>query len=401
MLMNLSEKALGISQSPTLAINAKSKQMKKEGHDIVGFGSGEPDFDTPEYIKRAAVEALNEGFTKYTPVGGIPGLRSAAADYIAESTGVSYDANQVMISNGAKQCLFNALYCLLNPGDKVLIPSPYWVTYPELVKLCGGEPIFVPTNEKEGFKLKADILEPFIDDKVKALIINSPNNPTGSVYPKEDLEEIAQLAIKNNITVISDEIYEKLLYDGEKHTSIVSINDDMFDRTIVINGVSKSYSMTGWRIGFIAGPENIVKAMTNLQSHTTSNPNSIAQKASLVALTNPLKDETVKEMVDAFLNRRNYMLNRIKNIPALSCSVPKGAFYIALNISGTFGKKLNGKEIYDSTSFADQLLENYKVSVVPGIAFGSEEIVRISYATSMQNIEKGFDRIEEFISLLK
>ena len=399
--MNLSQRAQDISPSPTLAVDAKAKQMKKEGQDVIGFGAGEPDFDTPEYIKSAAISAINAGFTKYTPVGGIQELKDAVSQYIKSSTGISYSQNQIMVSNGAKQCLFNALYCLVNSGDKVLIPTPYWVSYPELVKLCGGIPVFVPTHEIADFKLKAEDLKPFIDEKTKVLIINSPNNPTGSVYTKQDLEEIAQIAREKDIFVISDEIYEKLIYDGEKHVSIASVKKDMYDRTLVINGMSKAYAMTGWRIGFVAGPEKLIKAMTNFQSHSTSNSNSIAQKASLEALTNPEKQKIIDKMVNEFSKRRDYMVDRINKIPDLSCRLPKGAFYVMINITKTFGKQVDGKYIKDSSSFAELLLEKFKVAVVPGIAFGNDDFVRLSYATSMENIKKGLDRITNFICCLK
>lgn len=399
--MNLSEKAKGISPSPTLAVDAKAKQMKKEGQDVIGFGAGEPDFDTPDYIKAAAVSAIKQGFTKYTPVGGIIELKDAISKYLQESTGTFYKQSQVIVSNGAKQCLFNALYCLINPGDKVLIPSPYWVSYPELVKLCGGIPVFVETKEEDDFQLKADALIPHIDDRTKVLIINSPNNPTGSVYSWEDLKKIAEIAAEKDIFIISDEIYDKLIYDGEKHSSIISVDEAMKDRTIVINGMSKTFAMTGWRIGFAAGPEKLIEVMTDFQSHTTSNPNSIAQKASLEALLNYNNQDIVASMVEEFSERRIYMVNRINQIPYLSCRLPKGAFYVMMNISATFGKQLDGKYIKDSTGFAELLLEKYKVAVVPGVAFGTEEYVRLSYATSMENIKKGLDRIEEFVKALK
>ncbi|MDK2878111.1 MAG: aspartate aminotransferase [Thermoanaerobacteraceae bacterium] len=399
--MNLSEKAKGISPSPTLAVDTKAKQMKKEGQDVIGFGAGEPDFDTPDYIKTAAISAVNQGFTKYTPVGGILELKDAISKYLEESTGTSYKQSQIIVSNGAKQCLFNALYCLINPGEKVLIPSPYWVSYPELVKLCGGEPVFVNTKEEDDFQLKVEALKPLIDDKTKVLIINSPNNPTGSVYSKEDLKEIAKIAAERDIFIISDEIYDKLIYDGEKHTSIVAVDEAMKNRTVVINGMSKTFAMTGWRIGFAAGPDKLIEAMTDLQSHSTSNPNSIAQKASLEALTNSTKQDTVARMVKEFSARRTYMVDRINEIPYLSCRLPKGAFYVMMNISATFGKQLDGIYIKDSSSFAEILLEKYKVAVVPGVAFGTEDYVRLSYATSMENIKKGLDRIEEFVKALR
>lgn len=398
--MFTSERARGISPSPTLAVDAKAKQMKKEGHDIIGFGAGEPDFDTPDYIKSAAISAINQGLTKYTPVGGTRELKTAISNYLEAETGISYDENQITVSNGAKQCLYNALYCLLDSGDKVLIPSPYWVSYPEMVKLCGGTPVFVPTTEDNGFMLKADTLKKYIDKKTKVLIINSPNNPCGCVYSKQDLEQIAKLAIENNIFVISDEIYEKLIYDSEEHVSIASY-ENMPERTLMINGVSKSFAMTGWRIGFAAGPKQLIKAMENVQSHSTSNPNSIAQRASVEALTNSVKEKTVRMMVDEFSERRKYMAERINSIKNLSCRLPKGAFYVFMNISGTFNKQCDGRTIKNSTDFSEILLEKYKVAVVPGIAFGADDYVRLSYATSMENIKKGLDRIEEYAQNLK
>lgn len=395
--MFLSEKAKGISPSPTLAVDSKAKQMKSEGYDVIGFGAGEPDFDTPSFIKSSAINAINEGFTKYTPVGGIPELKKAIADIFNEELGLTYKPGEIVVSNGAKQCLYNALYCLVNPGDEVLIPHPYWVSYPELVKLCGGTPVFVPTYEKDDFKMKKDVIEPLVTSKTKVIIVNSPNNPTGSVYSKKELEDIAELAIRYNLFIISDEIYDKLIYDGEKHISIATLGKEVFDRTLIVNGVSKAYSMTGWRIGYAAGPEEVVKAMTDFQSHTTSNPNSIAQKAALEALTNPERKKAISSMVEEFSKRRDYMVERINQIPGLSCIKPKGAFYVMMNITKTFGKKIKGFEINNSTDFAQKLLENYMVAVVPGIAFGTEDFVRLSYATSLKNIEKGLDRIENFV----
>lgn len=398
--MNLSQKARNISPSPTLAVDAKAKQMKKEGKDIIGFGVGEPDFDTPDYIKSASVSAIDEGFTKYTPAGGIQELKIAIAETLYKNMGIHYEPTQVIVSNGAKQCLFNALYSLLDPGDEVLIPTPYWVSYPELVKLCGGKPVFVSTKQEDEFKLKAENILPLINDKTKVLIINSPNNPTGSVYTRDDLEKIAQIAIEKGIFVISDEIYEKLIYDGQKHTSIASIKN-MQARTLVVNGVSKAYAMTGWRIGYAAGPENLIKAMTNLQSHTTSNANSIAQKASLEALKNKIQEKIINEMVNEFSKRRLNMVAGINKIEGASCRLPKGAFYVMMNITDTIGKQIDDKRIKDSISFSEVLLEKYEVAVVPGIAFGADDFVRLSYATSMENINKGLNRIEEFINALK
>lgn len=398
--MILSKKSKSISPSPTLAVDAKAKQLKSEGHDVISFGAGEPDFDTPDYIKSAAIGAINSGFTKYTPVGGIVELKKAVADAFKEEIGVDYEANQIIVSNGAKHCIFNALYCLCDEGDEVLIPSPYWVSYPEMVKLCGGTPVFVPTFEREDFKLKAENIKPLITERTKVLIINSPNNPTGSVYTREDLEEIADLALEHNIFVISDEIYDKLVYDGEKHVSIASLGEEIYNNTLVVNGVSKAYSMTGWRIGYAAGPKELIKAMTDFQSHATSNPNSIAQKAALGALKNPARKQAVGTMVEEFAKRREYMVERINKIEGISCRMPKGAFYVMMNVSKTFGKYIDGKLIENSTAFAEALLERYKVAVVPGIAFGADEYVRLSYATSMENIKEGLDRIEKFVKEL-
>ncbi|SHM75102.1 aspartate aminotransferase [Caldanaerovirga acetigignens] len=395
--MDLSRKSKCISPSPTLAVDAKAKQLKSEGHDVISFGAGEPDFDTPDFIKFAAIEAINQGFTKYTPVDGIQELKKAISEALREEIGVDYEATQVIVSNGAKHCLFNALYCLCDEGDEVLIPSPYWVSYPEIVKLCGGTPVFVPTFESQDFKLKADNIKPLINEKTKVLIINSPNNPTGSVYTREDLLDIAELALKYDIFIISDEIYDKLVYDGERHISIASLGKEIYSNTLVVNGVSKAYSMTGWRIGYAAGPKELIKAMADFQSHATSNPNSIAQKAALEALKNPDKKQAVNNMVEEFANRRKYMVDRINNIDGLSCRMPKGAFYVMMNVSKTFGKYIEGRVIKDSTTFAEALLEKYKVAVVPGIAFGADEYVRLSYATSMKNIKEGLDRIEQFV----
>lgn len=398
--MFLSQKAQIISPSPTLAVDAKAKRMKNEGYDIIGFGAGEPDFDTPDYIKSAAISAINRGLTKYTPVGGIKELKNAVSDYLKKQTGISYAQDEIIVSSGAKQCLFNALYCLIDAGDKVLIPSPYWVSYPEMVKLCGGIPVFVPTIE-DGFMLKADTLEKFIDNQTKVIIINSPNNPCGCVYSKHDLEQITKLAVEKNLFVISDEIYGELIYDRAEQVSIVAF-DNMLERTLVVNGVSKSFAMTGWRIGFAAGPKHLIKAMENLQSHTTSNPNSIAQIASVEALTSfTQKDEVLKIMVNEFSKRRNYMVDRINSMKYLSCSLPLGAFYVLMDISETFNMQCNGNTINNSTDFAQILLENFQVAVVPGIAFGADNFVRLSYATSMENIKKGLDRIEQFVMSLR
>lgn len=395
--MILSKKALSIAPSPTLAIDEKAKAIKSKGGHVISFGVGEPDFDTPEFIKTAAKKAMDEGFTKYTLVGGTLELKSAIASYIAEDTGVYYNENQIIVSNGAKQSLYNALFCLINPGDEVIIPSPYWATYPEIVKLCNGKPVFVPTNEEEDFKLKANALKSALTEKTKIIIINTPNNPTGSVYSIKDLVDIAELALDNNLIIVADEIYSKLIYDDNKHISIPSLNRDLKEKTVLINGASKTFAMTGWRIGFAAGPENLIKSMNSFQSQTTSNPNSLAQKATIEALTNPIRKKSINNMVKTFEKRRNYIVDRINNNKYLSARLPKGAFYVMMNISKILGKKIDNNIIADSTDFAQFLLEKSKVAVVPGDAFGAAGYVRLSYATSMENIKEGLNRIEDFL----
>lgn len=394
--MELSEKIASIAASPTLAIDAKFKEMKAEGIDVVGFGAGEPDFDTPVHIKEAAIKAINEGFTKYTPAAGTIQLRKAIADKLKNDNGISYEPTDIVVSNGAKQSIVNALCAVINPGDEVLIPVPYWVSYTEMVKIADGESKFIYTKEEDDFKFTPEELENAITDKTKVLIMNSPSNPTGMVYSKEELEKIADICVKNNIIVIADEIYEKLIYDGS-HTSIASLNDKIKDLTITVNGVSKSYAMTGWRIGYTASNSKIAKMMSNLQSHATSNPNSIAQVAALAALTGP-QDE-VEKMREVFKQRRDYMVNRINSIDGVSCKTPHGAFYIMMSIEKLIGKTVAGTLITGSDVFAQEFLEKAKVAVVPGKGFGADSYVRWSYATSMENIEEGLNRLEKFLSM--
>ncbi|AKN29491.1 aspartate aminotransferase [Clostridium carboxidivorans P7] len=397
--MILSKKAQQIQPSITLAITAKAKKMKSEGIDVIGFGAGEPDFNTPENIQNAAIQAIKQGFTKYTAASGITELKEAIANKFYKDNGLKYNASQIIISTGAKQCLANAFSATLNPGDEVIIPIPYWVSYPELVKLADGVPVFVETSEANNFKYDIKDLEKAITDKTKIILVNSPNNPTGTVYTKEELIAIAQLAKKHDLIILSDEIYEKLIYGDEKHISIGSLSEDAYNRTITINGVSKTYSMTGWRIGYAAANEEIIKLMSSLQSHTTANPNSIAQYASVEALNS---DEVqIEKMVKEFKSRRDYMVKKINEIENLSCTEPKGAFYVMMNISKTFGKKSNGCEVKDSLTFSQALLEKEKVAVIPGIGFGMDNYVRLSYATSMDNIKAGLDRIEKFVAELQ
>lgn len=398
--MILSKKAEKIEPSITLAITAKAKQMKADGIDVIGFGAGEPDFNTPEYIQNAAVKAMKDGFTKYTPASGILELKSAIKKKFEKDNKLSYSENQIIVSTGAKQCLANVLSAVLNPGDEVIVAVPYWVSYPELIKLADGIPVFVNTREENGFKYTIEDLEKAVTDKTKLIIINSPNNPTGTVYTEEELENIAEFAKKEDIFIVSDEIYEKLIYDGNKHVSIAGISEDAYNRTVVVNGFSKTYAMTGWRLGYAAsGNEKVIKLMSNIQSHTTANPNSIAQYAGVAALKYDSPD--VKKMIEQFDKRRKYMLQKIDEIDALSAFIPEGAFYVLLNISRIFGRKCSGTLIEDSLGFSKLLLEKEKVAVIPGAGFGVENYVRLSYATSMDNIVQGLDRIEKFIKELK
>jgi len=394
--MILSKKALSISPSSTLAIDAKAKRMKAEGIDIIGFGAGEPDFDTPDHIKQAAIKAINDGFTKYTPASGTLDLKKAICEKFKKENGLDYTPANIVISNGAKHSLVNAFQAICNPGDEVIVPAPYWVSYPEMIKLADGVPVILNTTEEDNFKFTIDKLEAAITDKTKAIVINSPSNPTGMVYSEEELRAIAEIAVKKNIFIISDEIYEKLIYDGYKHISIASFDEKIKDLTIIINGMSKTYSMTGWRIGYSASNAEIAKIMGNVQSHATSNPNSIAQKAAEAALTGP--QDAVEMMKAEFVKRRDYMVDRINKIEGLSCIKPNGAFYVMMNISKLIGKVIDGVVIKGSDDFADLLLEKANVALVPGSGFGTDIHVRLSYATSMENIKEGLNRIEKFLT---
>ncbi|MCM1991134.1 pyridoxal phosphate-dependent aminotransferase [Oceanirhabdus seepicola] len=397
--MELSSKAKKISPSLTLAITAKAKELKAKGVDIVSFGAGEPDFDTPENIQEAGIKAIKAGLTRYTAASGIVELKAAITEKFQKDNNLTYKKSQIIVSTGAKQCLANAFQAILNPGEEVIIPGAYWVSYPELIQLADGVPVIVETKEENEFKYNIDELKAAINDKTKAILVNSPNNPTGTVYGKEDLEKIAEIAKEHDLVIISDEIYEKLLYGEEKHVSIASLSEDAYNRTIVINGVSKAYAMTGWRIGYAAASEEITKLMTSLQSHVTSNPNSVAQYAALEALTGDQND--VANMVKAFEKRRDFMVETVNQIDSVSCIKPKGAFYVMVNISETFGKSINGKVINTSMEFAEAILEEEKVAVIPGIAFGMEGYIRLSYATSMELIKEGLKRLENFIKKMQ
>lgn len=396
--MELSRKAQAIEPSLTLAITAKAKEMKEKGIDVISFSAGEPDFNTPKNIINAAIKAMEDGNTKYTSVNGILQLREAICKKFKDDNGLEYNPSQIVVSTGAKQSLANTFLAILNPGDEVIVSTPYWVSYPELIKLADGKPVFVEGDEKSNYKFTKENLEKAVTEKTKAIVLNTPNNPTGTIYNKEELEVIADFAKKYDIIIISDEMYEKLIYDNENHISIASLSKDAYERTIVINGLSKSYAMTGWRIGYCATSEKIAKLMISIQSHVTSNVCSITQYAALEALNGP-QDEITK-MINEFEKRRNYMINRIESIDNLSIVKPKGAFYIMINIENCLGKEINGKILNDSMEFCASLLENEKLAVIPGKAFGLNNYIRVSYATSMEAIKEGLNRIESFIKKL-
>jgi aspartate aminotransferase len=378
-----------LTPSLTLAVDSKAKAMKAEGIEVFGFGAGEPDMDTPEHIKAAAITALQQGRTKYTPSAGIPELRQAISQKFLKDNGLDYKSSQVIVSNGAKQSCFNAIAAVVNEGDEVIIPAPYWLSYPEMVRLVGGQPVIVETREENNWKLTAEDFENAMTPRTKMIIINSPGNPTGSIYTREELKALAEVAAEEDIFILSDEIYEKLTYDGAEHISIASISPEAYDLTITVNGFSKAYSMTGWRLGYLAAPEPIARAIDSMQSHMTSNPCSFAQYGGLAALTGD--QQCVNDMRDEFDIRRQYMFERLTQIPGISAVRPQGAFYVLANISA-LGLK--------SQNFADRLLTKANVAIVPGIAFGDDRTVRLSYATSLDVIKSGLDRIEEFCKTL-
>jgi aspartate aminotransferase len=387
--MQLSSRATSLTPSLTLSIDSKAKAMKSEGIDVCSFGAGEPDFDTPEHIKAAAMAALEAGFTKYTPSSGIPDLRQAVADKFLIDNGVDYKPSQIIISDGAKHSCYNAILATCQPGDEVIIPTPYWLSYPEMVRLAGADPVFVYTKEEDGWKLTAEEFENAMTPRTKMIILNSPGNPTGAVYTKEELQALASVAAEEEILILSDEIYEKLVYDESRHISIASLGQEYYDLAITVNGFSKSYAMTGWRIGYLGAPEPIAKAIDSIQSHSTSNACSFAQKGALAALRGD--QQSVADMRDEFNLRREYMLERFSKMPHVSVVRPNGAFYVLVNIS-----KLG----LTSQNFADRLLSKANVAVVPGIAFGDDRTLRFSYATSLDVIKKGMDRFEEFCRTL-
>lgn len=399
MTTGIARRAGAIKPSPTLAMAAKAKAMKAQGIDVVDFGVGEPDFDTPENVKQAGIKAIQSGFTKYTPAGGTDELKDAVVDKLKKDNGLTYERSQVLISCGAKHSLYNIAEAIFDPGDEVIIPSPYWVSYPDQVILNDAVPVIVETTEQEGFRISAAKLEKAITGKTKAIVLNSPSNPTGLAYDRKTLEEIAAVAVKHRIYVISDEIYEKIVYDGFTHISIASLGPEIKELTIVVNGVSKSHAMTGWRIGYAAGPRDVITAMANIQSQSTSNPASISQKAALEALRGP--QDFLPVMNAEFDKRRKYMVERLNKMKGVSCMLPVGAFYAFPNVSKLYGRSAGGKTVKNSADLAVYLLEAAKVALVSGDSFGADAYIRLSYATSMELIKKGMDRIEEAVNELK
>jgi aspartate aminotransferase len=384
--MEAASRVQELTPSRTLAIDARAKEMKAKGEDVVGFGAGEPDFDTPEHIKAAAMGSLDAGFTKYTPSAGIPELRTAISEKLKADNELDYKPNQIIVGCGAKHACFNALMATIEPGNEVIIPSPYWVSYPEMVRLCGGIPVPVATSAENGYKITGDQFREAMTPLTKMIILNTPGNPTGSVYTENELAGIADVALDEEILILADEIYEKLVYDNAKHISIASMSRDVYNLTLTVNGFSKPYAMTGWRLGYVAAPEEIAEKIDSMQSHSTSNMTSFAQKGALAALKGP--QECVEEMREEYDRRRKRVCELLDGIPSLSYVRPQGAFYVMVDISRTG---------HNSDRFAEDLLEKAKVAVVPGSAFGNDQTVRISYATSLEAIEEGMRRLKAFL----
>ncbi len=387
--MKLASRVNQVTPSLTLAIDSLAKEMKKNGEDVCSFSAGEPDFDTPTHIRAAAKKALDEGKTRYGPAAGEAGLRKAIAEKLLRDNQLAYNADNVIVTNGGKQSLYNLIMALIEAGDEVIIPAPYWLSYPEMVTLAGGTSVIVNTSLENHYKITPEQLEAAITPKTKLFVLNSPSNPTGIVYTPEEIAALAEIVVEKDILVVSDEIYEKILYDGAIHRSIASFGPEIFQRSIISNGFAKAFSMTGWRVGYIAGPVEIVKAMTKIQGHSTSNVCTFAQYGAIAALESP--QDCIEEMVKAFSERRQYILERVRSLPGLNCPTPNGAFYVFIDISQT-GLK--------SRDFCQKLLETQKVAAIPGIAFGADDCIRLSYATDLKTIEKGFDRIDKFIGTL-
>ena len=395
-MKELSRVASAVQASTTVAIDSKAKQMKADGIDVVGFGAGEPDFNTPDNINMEAIRAICDGKTKYTPPAGIIPLRKAICNRLKLDCNLDYDYTQIVVASGAKHCVYVTFRALLNPGDEVIVPAPYWVSYSEMIKMAGGVPILVVAGEDQGFKATGDQIKAAITEKTKCVIINNPSNPTGALYSKQELQEIADICVENDLYIISDEIYYQLIYDNAEFVSIASLGKDVYDHTIIINGVSKSYAMTGWRIGYVAASKEIAKVMSNYLSHSTGAPSTISQWASIEALNGP--QEGIEAMRQEFEKRRNYMVKRMNEIPGVSCKMPEGAFYVMMNISQLLGKTSGGASINSADDFAMAFLDQGLVAVVPSTGFGIDNFVRWSYATSMENIEEGLNRLEKFLN---
>jgi aspartate aminotransferase len=391
--MKLADRVSLIKPSLTMDVDTKAKALIKAGVDVVSFGAGEPDFETPEFINQAAIRAIEEGFTRYTPAGGIDELKEAIRFRFQEDLGLSYQMNEVVVSCGGKHSLYNIAQVLWGPGDEIIVPAPYWVSYPPLILLAGATPVILPTREENGFKATPEELASVITPRTRALILNSPSNPTGSVYKREELEALGRIILEKDLTVVSDDIYDKMIFDGRSFVNLAMLGEDYRARTLIVNGVSKTYAMTGWRIGYVAGPREVIAAINKIQSHSTSNPTSIAQKAAIAALEGP--QDFVWQMRLEFDRRRTYMAERLAALPEVRTALPEGAFYIFPNFSAYYLKKIGGKTIKDSLELADYLLEQSRIAVVPGAAFGEDQCLRFSYATSVALIEKGMDRLEK------
>jgi aspartate aminotransferase len=396
MSLTLSKKALAVKPSSTLEITAKAKELKAKGIDIIGFGAGEPDFDTPTNICKVAIQAIEEGFTKYTAASGIDELKKAISNKFKTFNGIDYSPSQIVISNGGKHSLTNVFEAILNPGDEVIIPAPFWLSYPEIVKLADGTPVFVRGEKEQGYKINAKQLEEVTTKNTKAIILNTPNNPTGMIYTEEELREIADYAVRNDVYVIADEMYEHLVYNNNKHVSIASFNEEIYKRTITVSGLAKSYAMTGWRIGYTGSSLELAKVMAGIQSHQTSNPNSIAQKAAVEALNG--EQETVKMMVKEFDERRKYMYDRFTKMPYISTLEPLGAFYVFADVSEVLKKKYKETLIETAQNMAKILLEDYNIAIIPCEDFGFADHIRLSYAISIDKIDKGLSRLDKFLS---
>jgi aspartate aminotransferase len=397
--MILSERISNIKPSPTLAMNAKALSMREAGIDVISFGVGEPDFDTPKHIGETAIQAIQDGFTRYTAVGGIPELKNAIVEKFRRDNDLNYEPDEVMVSCGGKHVLYNLAQAFLNPGDEVIIPAPYWVSYPPIAVLAGASPVVVGTQEADDFKLSPESLEASITPRTRLLVLNSPSNPTGSVYTESELKALAEVVLKHNIWVVSDEIYEKLIFDDRPFYSIAQGSEEIKSKTFIVNGVSKTYAMTGWRIGYVAGAREVVAGMTKIQSQSTSNPNSIAQKAAVAALNGP--QDFIKTMFEAFDERRKYLSERLNAMKGVHCRMPGGAFYAFPNFSHYFDAKTpEDKTIEGSVDLCEYLLTEARVALVPGMAFGDDSFIRFSYATGLETIKEGFDRIEDALSKL-